>query len=93
MRKLVIFGTDTLASLLSYQLQKIHSQVVAGFTLDDDYLIHGQFEGLPVVGFRELGKTFSPESHDVILPLGFRRMNALRAERLLEAKQKKLQSC
>ncbi len=88
MRKLIIFGTDTLASLTLYQLQKVHGQAVAGFTVDDDYLTQTEFEGLPVVGFSELEKTFSAKSHDVILPLGYRRMNALRAERLIQVKQK-----
>lgn len=88
MRKLILFGADTLASLIAFQLQKLHGQVVAGFTLDDDYLTQTEFEGLPVVGFCQLEKRFSPESHDVILPLGYHRMNALRAERLAEAKNK-----
>lgn len=88
MRKIIIFGTDTLSGLAFYQLQKIHHQVISGFTVDDDYLTQSNFEGLPVVGFSELEKTFSPKKHRFILPVGYSRINALRAERLEQAKKK-----
>lgn len=88
MIKLIIFGTDSLAKLTAYQLYKLHELAVVGFTVDDDYLNESEFENIPVVGFSKLQKTFSPETHEIILPIGYRWMNNLRAERLGQAKEK-----
>lgn len=88
MKSYVIFGTHTLASVTASHLRNQHGLTLAGFTVDDEYYSQSEFEGLPVVRFTELGKMFSPEKHELILPLGYSQMNSLRGQRLVQAKDK-----
>lgn len=88
MKKTVIYGSGMLASLASFQLRKLLNKNVAGFTVDEAYLDKSEFEDLPVVGFNGVENIFPVESHNIILPIGYRSMNALRRDRLNQAKQK-----
>lgn len=56
MKKLIIFGADTLASLLAFQVKHQAGWELAGFTVDDNYLLESSFEGFPVIGFNGLEK-------------------------------------
>jgi sugar O-acyltransferase (sialic acid O-acetyltransferase NeuD family) len=53
---------------------------VAAFTVDSAYLKSDTFDGYPVVAFEDLADRFPPETHDIMLPLGYRRMNGFRQE-------------
>ena len=44
------------------------------------------FDGLPVVAFQKLANDFPPDTHDMLLPLGYTRMNEFRRERCEQAK-------
>lgn len=59
---------------------------VAAFTVDTAYVNGNSYEGLPLVPFEHLPERFPPEEYDILLPIGYARMNALRQERLTHAR-------
>ena len=61
---------------------------MAGFTVDDDYLLESSFEGFPVIDFNGLEKKCHPDHYELVFPLGYRWINGLRAKRIEQAKEK-----
>jgi sugar O-acyltransferase (sialic acid O-acetyltransferase NeuD family) len=61
---------------------------VAGFTLDGEYLQDAVWKELPVVAFEEVERHFPPAEFKMFIPISFKRMNHLRAERYHTAKEK-----
>lgn len=86
--KVVIFGTEKLASLAWYVLSHDSPHEVVGFTVDDAYLENKTLHGLPVAAFEHVEKYFPPESIGMIAPLGGRNLNSLRAEKHRSGKAK-----
>lgn len=88
MAKVVIFGTSQWAELAHFYLTHDSEHDVAGFTLDREYLKEPRFKGLPVVPFEEVEKTFPPSGFGMFIPMSFKRMNHVRAEKYAEAKRR-----
>jgi len=86
--KVVIFGTEKLASLAWYVLAHDSPHEVVGFTVDGAYLVKNTLHGLPVAAFEQVEKYFPPESIAMIAPLGGRNLNSLRAEKHRSGKAK-----
>lgn len=85
---IVIFGGGNLASLAWYVLTHDSSHRVAGFTVDGDYCTGEGAHGLPMVPFEELEHHFPPDRFAMLLPLGGRNVNGLRADRYRAAKER-----
>ena len=79
--KVVIFGTQMLASYSWYVLTHDSPHEVVGFTVDGAYLAENTLHGLPVIAFEQVEKHFPPESVTMIAPLGARNLNRLREEK------------
>lgn len=88
MAKVVIFGVSQWAELAHFYFTHDSEHEVVGFTLDRDYLDSAEFRGLPVVPFEEVEQHFPPGEHSMFVPLSFKRMNHLRAEKYQAAKDK-----
>jgi sugar O-acyltransferase (sialic acid O-acetyltransferase NeuD family) len=86
MAKVIVFGASQWAELAHFYLTHDSEHEVAGFTLDGAYLKEPRFKGLPVVAFEEVHKEFPPASHAMFIPMSFKRMNHVRAEKYAEAK-------
>lgn len=86
MKKVIVFGVGDFSSLAWYVLTHDSAYEVAAFTVDAAYVDKQSHQGLPVVAFENLAETYPPEDFALIVPLGPRRVNALRAERYLKAK-------
>jgi sugar O-acyltransferase (sialic acid O-acetyltransferase NeuD family) len=86
--KVVIFGTEKLASLAWYVLTHDSPHEVVGFTVDGAYLVKNTLHGLPVVAFEQVERFFPPESIAMIAPLGGRNLNSFRAEKHRSGKAK-----
>lgn len=84
-RPVVIFGADTFGSLARHCLTHDAGRQVAAFTVDAAYVSGDKHDGLPLVPFEHLPERFPPEDYDILLALGYTRMNALRQERLARA--------
>lgn len=82
----VIFGTERFASLAWYCLTHDSPYRVCAFTVDAEYRHADEHHGLPVVSFEELEEHFPPDEVQMLVPLGYSRLNAFRTERYQQAK-------
>ena len=87
-KNIVVFGTGPLSSLAAYCLTMDSRFSVVSFTVDQAYLAQDRSENLPVVAFEKVESHFPPEYNDMIIPIGFSRINGLRRERFLQAREK-----
>lgn len=89
MRKpLVLFGSGDIAELAHYYFSTDSEHEVVAFTVDGAYMMETVFCGLPVVPFEEVENHFSPDSHDMFVALSYSKLNSIRKEKYLAAKQK-----
>lgn len=77
---LIIFGTGTFPTAFAELVRDEGDLEPVAFTVDRAYITADEHEGLPVVALDELADRFPPGRHRALVPLGYRRMTALRAE-------------
>lgn len=88
MRKpLVIFGSGDIAQLAHYYFSTDSNYEVVAFTVDANYIKESEFCGLPVVAFEDVAKNYSPDSYDFFVALSYSKLNAVRKEKFLAAKE------
>ena len=88
MKKAIIFGTGDVASTVYSYLKHDSPYEVVAFTVDASEILQPVFFDCPLVPFEEVEKTYPPEDHEMMVALGFRDLNALRAKKYGEAKAK-----
>lgn len=88
MSKVVVFGVGQWADLAHFYLTHDSPHEVAAFTVDRDYLAGEEHRGLPVVAFEEVEERYPPDEYAMFVPISFKRMNHLRAEKFAAAKEK-----
>ena len=88
MARVVVFGVGQWADLAHFYLTHDSPHEVVAFTLDRAYMEASEHRGLPVVAFDEVADTYSPDAFKMFIPISFKRMNHLRAEKYGEAKEK-----
>jgi sugar O-acyltransferase (sialic acid O-acetyltransferase NeuD family) len=88
MSKVILFGLGRGADVAYRFLARDSEHEVCGFAVDRKYLDSDRFHDLPVVAFEEVERHFPPDEFKMFVLLGYQRMNALRAGKYLEAKQK-----
>lgn len=86
MSRVVVFGVGPIAELAHFYLTHDSPHDVVGFTVDSEYLRDSSFRGLPVVPFETLDERHAPDDVSLFLPISFKRMNHVRAERVASAK-------
>lgn len=86
-KPVVVFGTNTLASLVRHCFVHDAMRKVVAFTADEGYVTGGQKDGLPLVSFERLPEHYPPDTHAVAVSLGYLRMNGLRRERVAQARR------
>ncbi len=84
----IIFGAGSLASLAWYCMTHDSPWRVEAFTVDRDYVGASTHEGLPVVPFDELEENYPSSQIDMLIPLGYQRINGLRRERFDQARER-----
>lgn len=87
-KPLVIFGSGEIAELAHYYFTTDSDYQVIAFTVDANYIKAPHFRGLPVVAFEEVTEHYPPECNDFFVTIGYSRLNAVRKEKFLTAKQK-----
>lgn len=88
MRKpLVIFGSGDIAQLAHYYFSTDSDCEVVAFTVDANYIKESEFCGLPVVAFEDVAKNYPPDSYDFFVALSYSKLNAIRKEKFLAAKE------
>ncbi|MBE0492605.1 MAG: acetyltransferase [Sulfurospirillum sp.] len=88
MKKVVIFGTGDISQIAHLYLSEDDSYEVVAFTMDKEYIKEDTFFGLPVVAFENLEEKFSQNEYKLFIPLGYTKINKLREQKFIEAKEK-----
>ena len=86
MSRIIVFGVGPIAELAHFYLTHDSPHEVVGFTVDHEYLREPTFIGLPVVGFETLEDAHPAGDVSLFLPISFKRMNHIRADRVADAK-------
>jgi sugar O-acyltransferase (sialic acid O-acetyltransferase NeuD family) len=82
--KLIIYGNGQIARMLLH-FARGKFDVVA-FTVDRSVCQEAEIERVPVVPFEDIAEHFSPNAHQMIIAVGYREMNALRARKYAEGR-------
>ena len=88
MAKVIVFGTGRGANVATRYLSDDSPQEIVAYTVDDPYVSGKEFMGCPVIPFSSIEKEIPPSESQMFVPLGFQKMNALRAEKFAAAKAK-----
>jgi len=86
-KPLVIFGSGEIAQLAHYYFSTDSNYEVVAFTVDANYIKESEFCGLPVVAFEDISKNYPPDSYDLFVALSYSKLNAVRKEKFLAAKE------
>lgn len=87
-KPLVIFGSGDIAELAHYYFSTDSDYEVVAFTVDASYIKEVTFCGLPVVAFEEVAQHYPPENSSFFVALSYSKLNAIRKEKFLAAKEK-----
>jgi len=85
-QRVVVFGDGPVAELVHAYLSDDSPYEVVAFTVDGSHLRSRTKRGLPVVAFEQVQDLFPPDGSRMIVALGWRDMNHLRASRYEAAK-------
>jgi sugar O-acyltransferase (sialic acid O-acetyltransferase NeuD family) len=88
MSKIIVFGLGRGADVATRYFRADSPHEIIAYTVDDAYADRKAFMGRPVIPFSRLEMEIPPTECKMFLPLGFQRMNALRAEKYAAAKAK-----
>lgn len=88
MEKVIIFGIGDISQIANFYLSKSDDFEVVAFTLDNEYIKEDTFEGLPIVSFENIEKYYSIDEYKMFIPLSYTKVNRLREQKFLEAKDK-----
>ena len=89
MAKVIIFGVQDFAQLAKFYLQHDSEHEVVAFSVHQRYLPEQPtFDGLPVIAFENVEKTYAPSEFRFFAPMSPSRMNRLRESVYQQIKQK-----
>ena len=88
MAKVVVFGVGQWAELAHFYLTHDSPHDVVAFTLDAEYIENPQYKGLPVVPYDEVEQHYSPSEFKMFIPMSFKRMNHVRADKYYDARKR-----
>lgn len=88
MKKVVLFGNGPIASAVYFMLTHESPYEIAGFTVDSQYIKGDKLFDLPVVPFTQVESAYPPTEYNMIIAVGYTRVNKLRAERYCQANAK-----
>lgn len=84
-RPIIVFGAGSFASLSAHVLTHDAQRRVLGFTVDRAHLHSDTHDGLPVYPFETLDEHVRPADCEILVALGYLRINGLREERCARA--------
>jgi sugar O-acyltransferase (sialic acid O-acetyltransferase NeuD family) len=87
MTEVVLFGTGDFARVARIYLDEDSPYQVAAYTVHGRHIAEPELDGLPVVPFEELERTYPPDDYSMFVAIGFSRVNQARAEIYAECKQ------
>lgn len=84
-RKLVIFGATAFAERAKYFFDAFSAYETACFTVDRDYRLRDELDGVPLVDFETIVEKYPPTDHALFVAAGYRDLNATRQRVFSEA--------
>ena len=78
MKKIVLAGNAITAEILFAYLRSDARYEVAGLTVDDEFVAQGGIDGYRTVGLSSVRNEFSPDTHHVIMAVGYNDLNRTR---------------
>jgi len=88
MSRVVVFGVSQWADLAHFYLTHDSPHEVVAFAVDRDYLKSSEHNGLPVSAYDELELHYPPDQFKLFIPISFKKMNHVRAEKYFDAKKR-----
>jgi sugar O-acyltransferase (sialic acid O-acetyltransferase NeuD family) len=88
MKKLIIFGTSSLAHQSYVFFSQDSAYEIAGFTVNEKYIDNKELFGLKVFPYEQIEHTHPPDDYAMFLAIGYKRVNKARAEVYTECKSK-----
>ena len=88
MEQVIVFGVGQIASVAHFYLTHDSPYEVAAFSVDKEFMKENEFLGLPVVPFDEVEAIYPPDKFRMFVPISYRDVNKLRAEKYYQAKAK-----
>ncbi len=88
MQKVIIFGLGDISQIANFYLSSDDKYEVVAFTIDKEYIEKNTFEDLPVVAFEDIENVYPTNEHKLFIPLSYTKVNKLREQKFLEAKEK-----
>ena len=76
----VIFGTGTMARVAYWYMSEDSDDEVCAFCVDGEYIESDELFGLPVVASEDILDRFPPGAASVLVCVGYRHVNQLRAD-------------
>ena len=84
--KALVFGIGSFAQVAAAYLDHDSKYRVAAFVVDERYIVQPELMGVPVVAFEHVVETHPPAEYEMFVAVGFKRVNALRAEMVARCK-------
>jgi len=90
LKDLIMIGTGSFAKLLSYYVTEYGGRRIAAFSVDSAYINENRtfVLGVNVYPLESVEKTFPPDRFEVILGVGYSKMNQVRKDLFSRCKQK-----
>ena len=88
MEKIIVFGNSVFAEHIYFLLTHDSPYEVVAFTVDRKYIQEDTLFGLPVVPFETVESLYPSSEHKMAVAISFQRINRLREEKYLQAKNK-----
>jgi sugar O-acyltransferase (sialic acid O-acetyltransferase NeuD family) len=87
MEKIVIYGNKSLAREFFFCLKYFSDYEVVGFTVDRELLGSSRHCNLDVIPFDSVETVFPPDSHKMLIAVGYVQNNKIRKERYFRSKE------
>lgn len=78
MKKILVAGNAITAEILCAYLSRDARYEVAGLTVDDEFVAKGGIRGYRTVGLSGVANIFAPNTHRVIMAMGYSDLNRIR---------------
>lgn len=88
MKDLVIFGPTNFGKLIKYYIDNDDNRKVVAFTVDKKYKDKNKFCEKEVIEFEEIEKTYPPDKVDILIAIGYSKMNSIRKDVFYRCKEK-----
>lgn len=77
-----------MAELAHFYLTHDSPYSVEAFTVNEEFIEEKRFMGRPVIPFEEIERHYPPDTFNMFVAIGYKRLNRVRSEKYYEAKNK-----